>query len=419
MQHLSLYPMSWVGVAHIYFLWMGAMLSNPQKVSKNSISNRESLCKLLRVSDEFLTSVLALSQDERYTRKNSVMKAGGVERPIYNPHRFLRKLQKRINVAIFSNRYVVKWPHYIYGSIPNQKNNDGYDSKDYVSCAGRHCGAKSLLKIDVASFFDNVHQDIVYAIFKDFLSCSEEVSIILADICCHNGHLVQGGLTSSYIASLCLYDVEGRVVERLNRKGLTYTRLVDDITISSKTLGTDFTYALKVVGDMLVDKDLPINEGKTRIFRTSTEPLTVHGLRVSFDSPRLPSDEVRRIRAAVKNLESLAAEPGYRTTHDYRHDYNRCMGRVNKLHRVKHKQHIPLLRRLNEIRPLPSRRDVNRAKDMVARLERDFSSKRSTYWYRSRYYRVMERLTVLGRIYDKATDQLRMKLRALRPGFED
>lgn len=394
------------------------MLSKPVKVSNKSVSNRENLCKLLRVSDDFLSIVLALTQEERYTKKDHVKKAGGVSRPIYNPHRFLRRIQKRINVAIFSNSYVIKWPHYIYGSIPNQRNGDGYDSKDYVSCAGRHCGAKSLLKVDVSSFFDNIHQDIVFSIFYDFLNYDQEVSVILSDLCCHNSHLVQGGLTSSYIASLCLYDVEGEIVERLNRKGYTYTRLVDDITISSKSLNTDFSFPLKIVGDMLVAKDLPLNEGKTRVYRTSTEPLTVHGLRVSFDTPRLPSDEVARIRAAVRNLESLAAEPSYRTTHDYRHDFNRCMGRVNKLHRVGHHQHHPLLHRLHAIKPLPSRRDVNRAKDMVARLEKDSGSKKHTHWYRARYYRLMERLVVLDRIYDKTTDQIRLKLKNLRPDRE-
>lgn len=410
--------MSWVGRATFISNGLVILLTNPIKHSKNSISNRENLCKALRISDDFLGSVLALSQSERYTKKDHVKKAGGVSRPIYNPHRFLRKIQNRINIAFFSNYYVIRWPHFIYGSVPNQKNGDGYDSKDYVSCAGRHCGAKSLLKVDVSSFFDNIHQDIVFAIFNDFLKYDAEVSSILTDLCCHHSHLVQGGLTSSYIASLCLYDVEGAVVDRLNRKGLTYTRLVDDITVSSKSLNTDFTYALKIISDMLTGKDLPINESKTRVFRTSTEPLTVHGLRVSFDTPRLPADEVGRIRAAVRNVESLAAQPGYRISHDYRHDYNRCMGRVNKLLRVKHTQHKVLLRRLNAVKPLPSRRDVNRAKDMVARLEMDFDSKKHTHWYKSRYHRVMERLIVLNRIYDKTSVQLRSKLRKLRPAVE-
>ena len=61
---------------------------------------------------------------------------------------------------------------------------------------------------------------------------------------------------------------------------------------------------------------------------------------------------------------------------------------------------------------------MNRAKDMVARLEMDFDSKKHTHWYKSRYHRVMERLIVLNRIYDKTSVQLRSKLRKLRPAVE-
>lgn len=391
-------------------------LSNPIKVSTRSIATKESLCSILRIELALLDEVLGLSEDQRYTKIETVKKAGGESRPIYNPHHLLRRVQKKINDTIFSNYYVIRWPTHLYGSIPNQKDATGKKlSKDYVSCAARHCGAKSLLKVDVSSFFDNIHQDIVYSIFYDFLKYTEDVSTILTDICCYRSHLVQGALTSSYIASLCLYDVEGAVVERLRRKGLVYTRLVDDITISSQALATDFSYALKVVSDMLVGKDLPINERKTKVYRTSTEPLTVHGLRVCFSSPRLPADEVGRIRAAVQNVESLAREPNYRTSHLYRHDFNRCMGRVNKLLRVGHGQHKKLLARLNQVKPLPSRRDINRAKDMVARLERDHGSKNATHWYRGRYYRVLERLIVLGRTYQKTTIVLRTKLKRLRP----
>lgn len=93
--------MSWVGRATFISNGLVILLTNPIKHSKNSISNRENLCKALRISDDFLGSVLALSQSERYTKKDHVKKAGGVSRPIYNPHRFLRKIQNRINIAFF------------------------------------------------------------------------------------------------------------------------------------------------------------------------------------------------------------------------------------------------------------------------------------------------------------------------------
>lgn len=59
---------------------------------------------------------------------------------------------------------------------------------------------------------------------------------------------------------------------------------------------------------MLSEHDLPINKHKTKIFHCSSEPIKVHGLRVDYDSPRLPSDEVKRIRASIHNLKLLAAK---------------------------------------------------------------------------------------------------------------
>ena len=202
------------------------------------------------------------------------------------------------------------------------------------------------------------------------------------------------------------------------KKGLVYTRLVDDITVSSKISNYDFSYALDIIKVMLTSKDLPLNLAKTRSIYVSTEPLTVHGLRVAFNQPRLPSEEVARIRAAVKNIENLASERGYRTTHAYRHDFNRCMGRVNKLTRVGHNRYHSLLARLKEIFPLPSKKDIERATAMLERLSRDCVAKRSTYWYAKRYYKLQERLIVLKRSFPAVTKEIRKSLKGLKPDYE-
>jgi RNA-directed DNA polymerase len=392
--------------------------SSPRKLSSESISSLPSLCRALDITPEELKN--AINLPDKY-EKLSRPKSDGSLRIVYNPRPLIRKIQRRINNRILSNGQIIQWPEYIYGSIPNQKDEDaGIINKDYVSCASRHCGAKSILKLDIKDFFDNIHQIMVEAIFRDFLKYDPTVSKTLSEICCFNSHVVQGGLTSSYLASLCLFDVEGKVVEKLQRKNLVYTRLVDDITISSKAVSYDFGYAKNLVLEMLQEKELPLNEKKTKIQRASSEPLSVHGLRVIFKEPRLPADEVRRIRAAVKNLEGLAAEPRYRITHAYRHDFNRCMGRVNKLSRVGHKQHSILLKRLKKIFPLPAKKDVGRILTMIRRLEKDHEKKKGTYWYHKRFYAAHERLNILQRLkrFNAAALYLRKKLFHLSPTYE-
>jgi RNA-directed DNA polymerase len=389
----------------------------PFKKSTFSISTVDSLCAALDITLVELQVVLSLPPAEKYSPK-AIPKKDGTDRMVYNPDFRLRRIQRRINRRILADPNVIGWPDHIFGSISNQTNLDLTISlKDYISCARVHCCAKSILNIDITNFFENIHQNRVVDIFSNFLHFDLEVSEVLAELCCFQGKVVQGALTSSYLASLCLYDVEGKVVDRLHRKNLQYTRLVDDITVSSKIADYDFDYASTIIESMLVDCELPINAAKTKVQYTSTTPLTVHGLRVSFPEPRLPSDEVRKIRAAVQNIEKLSGEAQYRTTHSYRHDFNKCLGRVNKLSRVGHSQHSTLVKRLQKIFPLPSFKDIGRVTKIVERLELDFATKKSMFWYMKRFYLAHERLNVLQRTYPAISHELRTKLKGLRPTY--
>src|SRR5699024_4553294 len=152
---------------------------------------------------------------------------------------------------------------------------------------------------------------------------------------------------------------------------------------------------------VLEEKDLPINKSKTKISYVSISPLMVHGMRVNFSEPRYPSDELRKLRASVHNLEKLASQVGYRTTIAYRKDFNRCMGRVNKLKRVKHNKHAVLLNKLKKILPLPSKTDLKRIKLSIQRLEADYSNKKDTYWYKKRFYMAQDRLNIISRTFDR------------------
>ncbi|WP_412511899.1 reverse transcriptase family protein [Variovorax paradoxus] len=395
---------------------------DPIKVSAESIATIDSLCGALGISAAELAQARALSPSERYIQKELPKKDGSI-RIVHNPHYLVRRIQRRINRRIFSNPSVISWPDHIFGSIPND---DTYESlvyeKDYVNCARQHCGAKSILSIDIKDFFDNIHRDQVSRIFKSFLHYSDVVAEALTDICCKDASIVQGALTSSYLATLCLFREEGALVKRLGYKELVYTRLVDDITISSKISNYDFSYALGQAVQMLGEADLPLNAKKTRIQYASMKPLMVHGLRVDFQQPRLPPEEAKRIRAAVKNLELLAASPGYRASRAYRKDFNRCMGRVNKLRRVEHNQHPVLIARLRKILPLPSHADIVRAEQIIQRLKKDMSRPdyQGSFWFHKRCHVAAERLGILGRSFPKKAKELRAQLKLIRPstGYE-
>jgi RNA-directed DNA polymerase len=393
------------------------------KRSKRSISSISNLLAALNITVNELNHVNSLTEEQKYNRIE-VKKSNGSIRVVYNPDKILRKIQRRINKRIFNQRHIkgglISWPSYLFGSIPNAPQHDKIIpeadlSRDYVACASNHCNSKSLLKMDISNFFDNIHQTHVYSIFSELLKLPDPVANMLTSLCCLNGNVVQGALTSSYIASAVLFDVEAKVVKRLHYKNLTYTRLVDDITVSSNIFDYDFSYAQNIIAEMLQSKDLPVNLEKTVISRCSTEELMVHGLRVNYKEPRLPASEVSRIRSSVKHLELLAQDSVYRVSRDYRKSFDRCQGRVNKLGRLGHRQHKPLLDRVLRIKPLPSKKDIGLAIKFVSKLENWYLTKAGEYWYFRLYHKAHAELNILQRSFNKTAYSLRQRLRTIKP----
>lgn len=403
---------------------------NYRRRYKNSISTVSNLLSCLDISSSEYEDFKALAHSDRY-KEFYVPKADGTSRHVHAPHKLVRKIQRRIVRRIFGSPKrnpwdkhrkkggAIIWPEYIYGSVPNDHYNNTMISKDYVACASKHCGSQSVLKIDIKDFFDNITPELVFNVFNKLLKYPRAVANALVDICCHNNLLIQGALTSSYIASAVLFDVEPAIVQRLKSKGLSYTRLVDDITISSRNPEYDFSFSLELVRQMLYGKNLPLNETKTNIIRSSTTDILIHGLRISFKEPRLPSDEVSRIRASVKNLESLAKIADYRVSRDYRRSFNRCLGRVNKLKRLGHKQYISLQTRVLNILPLPSKMDITRLDSFIHKLEGWYANHKEEYWYRRLYHQAHYDLNILNRTFEHSSRRFRSRLNDIKPMCDD
>ena len=118
---------------------------------------------------------------------------------------------------------------------------------------------------------------------------------ILAQLSCVDGKVPQGGITSSYIASLALFSVEERLFFRLRNKKLTYTRYIDDITISSRNAEYNFDAIIKIVESQLNSIDLPLNIDKIKVERFSSKSLKVHNIRVDLKTPKFDKEEVKNI----------------------------------------------------------------------------------------------------------------------------
>ncbi len=383
----------------------------PSRSATNSISSVDTLAEALNIPLSELKFIKNMSPDSRYKRKE-VPKSGGM-RVVYDPHPKVRLIQKRINNRIFLK--LIDWPEYLYGSLPNTFIKGEVFQRDYIACASKHCLSKSLIKVDISNFFDNIHRDYVFDVFNDLLKLPDEVSDFLTDICCYKNFVVQGALTSSYLALLCFWNLEGELVRKFDRKNLVYTRLVDDITVSSKKHNYNFDYVKHDIQTMLIKLDMPINENKTKVLRDGIMPLQVHGLRVNYARPRLPSGEVKRIRAAVNNVIKLSKINNYRTSLAYRALYDRCIGRINKLSRVGHNKHEVFKKMLLEVKPLPSKRDLISVEKSLSVLESVKRDRLQEKKYTRKYYLAQYRVSIISRTYIYKANSFKKRLSALRP----
>ncbi len=379
---------------------------NTKYISGNPINTLSTLLETLDISKAELDTFLNTPSKQRYKEPRvPAFKKDGTRRIILCPNQLTRKIQRRVNNRIF--RKLVIWPPFLYGSRPNEEVDGVTSQKDYVHCAKVHCESKSILKVDISDFFNHISRHFVYDLFSTCFGYKQEISEILTDICCYGEYLVQGALTSSYVATLILYDQEEQVVNVMKRQNLRYTRLIDDITVSSTKSSFDFFHVKQRIFSMLMEKDLPINHEKTSVYYSSMEPLTVHGLRVEFKEPRLPAKEVSKLKSAVKNLEQLSKEEKYRKSKSYRKDFHRCIGRVNKLERVKHNQHKKLISRVLKIKPYPSGIDIKLSYLIINRLNADRSTKKSTYWYFKRFNQLVDRIQLIKTLYPTEAKKLK------------
>jgi hypothetical protein len=190
--------------------------------------------------------------------------------------------------------------------------------------------------------------------WQHFFHFPPDVALILTKLATYDGFLPQGAKTSSYIANLVFWDKEPRLVSDLKRRGLRYTRYVDDITISSERPVDPETldFLTERLYGMLFSTGVQPNRAK-RSIQTRSGPVTVHKLNINAGRPTIDKRERSRIRASVKECEDMAAID--RGSAAYKELYDRTVGRVNNMRRLHPRKAEEYRERLKAIPPVEHR----------------------------------------------------------------
>ncbi|MDE8469920.1 reverse transcriptase family protein, partial [Klebsiella pneumoniae] len=193
---------------------------NKPRFNGTPIASLDSLAAMLGIDRKRL-DWMVLSVSRSYKQFTVETGKNKKERKIFEPKRSLKGIQKKINKEIFEN---IDYPHYLHGAITG---------RDYISNASVHTKKKTIICLDITNFYPSISKRDVTLIFKNLMRFSPDVSIALTELVTLNNQVPQGGCCSSYIANLLFFNSEYNLYNRLQSIGYSYTRLLDDITISS------------------------------------------------------------------------------------------------------------------------------------------------------------------------------------------
>lgn len=158
---------------------------------------------------------------------------------------------------------------------------DTFDCPEYNKCwlggnnyinAQSHVGQHAYATTDISSFFTNSKSCYVRKFFRNKLNITGEALEMLVHMCTYRGHIPTGAPTSSILAFLSHKDLFDEIAEYMNKRDITFTLYVDDITLSAKhgITGEEILF----IKSILKRHNLEIKPEKTKFFNFKKAMIT-------------------------------------------------------------------------------------------------------------------------------------------------
>ncbi|MGI0084871.1 MAG: reverse transcriptase family protein [Nitrososphaerales archaeon] len=182
-----------------------------------TLSSKAQVSHLLDVPPGVIGYVL--SRIDRFYVRDERPKPGGGTRVLLKPRGRLIDIQARIKRAILDK--VPPLP-YVHGGISR---------RSIITNARPHVGAEVVLALDIKDCFPSIGPERSLTVFNE-LGITGEAARILVMLTTFQFQLPQGTKNSPALANLALRSIDRRLGALAAQYGCSYTRFVDDITIS-------------------------------------------------------------------------------------------------------------------------------------------------------------------------------------------
>lgn len=261
-----------------------------------NISRVESLARHLGVPSKHLIE-LAENSENHWRQGPDIIKPNGSIRTTHSATKVLKDIHTRIKLTILRKTW---YPDYLFGSLPKTLE---LGTRSHIANAKLHAGKRLIISVDIKGYFPSVDMRVVHGIWQGFYPFSHEVAEILTQLTTYKNELPQGWACSSYLAQLVFYDIEHRVVSFFRDQDFLYSRLTDDITISTNRTLTkqEITDDIRTLSKMLLQKGTNINRSKTRVDSRKRRQ-SVNKINVSVRGMTLSNKYRKSVRAKVHNV---------------------------------------------------------------------------------------------------------------------
>lgn len=264
------------------------------------------LAQWLGVSHKILWWMI-LNRKSLYDRPIRIPKPDGRVR-IINPPKAQMKYLQRMAVWRIFNKF--KTPEHL----------GAYTLKRGVKyTAGRHAGHKVIIELDIQDFFGSTRRVQVRRFFKDALGWSREVAHAFADLLTYpvNENLSvvpQGAPTSPALCNLIGHELfDKKILAHLagTDKNWVYTRYSDNLIIShpEQRSREEVDGIKRFCFTVLRDAGYRVHPRKQKVMRATHKKKRQEllGLTVN-ETPNIPRDEYRRLKAMVHTAETQGVE---------------------------------------------------------------------------------------------------------------
>lgn len=309
--------------------------------TKQPIGSITALARALGV-DECLLTHIGASVSDFYRPGPPQPKKDGTLRITHNAEPDLKAIHRKINKQLLQQ---VQYPDYLHGSIRVIN-----DPRSIKTNASLHTNQKTILCEDIAGFFDATKPALVHKVWQHLFCFPPTVAELLTRLCTYDGFLPQGWRCSSYLANLVLWEDEDRLVRNLRNKGLTYSRYVDDMTISAPRFlsRSEKSWIIQSVISTLARNGYRLKRRKHEILK-SADTMKVNGQVVNGKRPTLPKTYRNNARGDVHALQKMHALDA--RSEEYRSRWQSCSGKAMRVANYHARAGQKLLEQLAAITP--------------------------------------------------------------------